>query len=523
MITDLTICCFAWRRFVSVLILITLLAGCAPAALTPASAPSWPTQGWQHTAPEEQGMDSELLAQMMANIQKDKLNLHSLLIARNGYLVSELYVYPYSAEQAHQVMSVTKSVIATLVGIAIQKGEIKDIHQPLLDLLPGQEAANLDDQKKAITLEDLLTQTSGVDCPDAPGPGEISMEASPDWIQFMLDRPMAAKPGSTFHYCNGATHLLSAVLQQATGMSAREFANRELFGPLGIGPISEERWPSDPQGVTIGGYGLTLTPAEMAKFGYLYLNQGKWDGQTIVPGKWVTAATASHANRGDKKEYGYLWWVDPQKEWYAALGRAGQHVFVYPSKQLVVVFTSDLPYTNDADLAPLQKLLDQYILPAVKSDRSLSPNSKGVAQLEAGIQSLSQPVAMPLQPLPAIASRISGQTYTLEDNPFGWHTLVFTFKEGESKASVVIDGIRQLEFGLDNVYRLSSMDDSSFPEALRGHWEGRDTLVVEDILLGQSFRTISRVQFSGQSLHLDWQELSSGQKIEIQGVLSSAE
>ena len=143
---------------------------------------------------------------------------------------------------------------------------------------------------------------------------------------------------------------------------------QNLFEPL---RITNFNWDRDADGIPIGGWGLQLTPREMAKLGYLFLNEGQWDGKTILPASWVAASTASHANRGDKKEYGYLWWVDPQGKWYAALGRAGQHIFVYPAENLVVIFTADLPYTNDADLVPLQELLYRYILPAVKSDEAL--------------------------------------------------------------------------------------------------------------------------------------------------------
>ncbi|MBP1694697.1 MAG: putative 6-aminohexanoate-dimer hydrolase, partial [Chloroflexi bacterium] len=219
-------------KLASVFILITILAGCAPASSTPTPPAYWPTGGWRGTTPEEQGMDSDMLAQMGERISQDKLDLHSLLIVRNGFLVSELYLYPYSVGQTHWVASVTKSVIGTLVGIAIQKGYIKDIQQPLLNLLPDQTAVNLDDQKKAITLEDLLTMTSGLDCHENPAPGEPYMEASQNWVQFMLDQPMLAQPGTKFSYCTGAVHLLSAILQKATGMSTREFANQNLFAPL---------------------------------------------------------------------------------------------------------------------------------------------------------------------------------------------------------------------------------------------------------------------------------------------------
>jgi CubicO group peptidase (beta-lactamase class C family) len=508
-----------------VFVLIGFLVGCTPASSSPTPPAYWPTDGWRSTAPEEQGMDSEKLAQMVEYIQEEKLDLHSLLIVRNGYLVSEVYVYPYSAGQVHFIASVTKSVIGALVGIAIQRGAIQDVRQPLFSLLPEQGVANFDDQKKAITLEDLLTMTSGLDCHENPAPGEASMEASQDWVQFMLDQPMIAQPGTKFNYCTGAIQLLSAVLQKATGMSAREFANQNLFAPLGIGPISEARWSADPQGVTIGGYGLALTPGEMAKLGFLFLNQGQWNGETIVPSEWVAVSTASHANQGDKKEYGYLWWIDPQGKWYAALGRAGQHIFVYPTENLVVVFTADLPYTNDADLIPLQELLDQYILPAVKSSRSLPANPDGLARLKAGIQALTQAPRTAPAPLPAIAAQISGKAYALADNPFGWETIAFNFQDSADQVMVTVNsngGSGQLAVGLGNTYRTVEGGDSTFPQELRGRWDDQDTFIVEDVYPGQMLQYTYSIQFSSDAIHITRQEKYSGNKVELQGTLTPA-
>jgi CubicO group peptidase (beta-lactamase class C family) len=502
-------------------LLIAFLIGCMPAAPTPKPPEYWPTEGWRSSTPEEQGMDSEMLAQMVEHVKQEKLDLHSLLVVRNGYLVSELYVYPYSAGQAHWVFSVTKSVVGTLVGIAIGQGYIKDVHQTLFSLLPDQEAANLDEEKKAITLGDLLTMTSGLDCNENRDPGKAFMEASQNWVQFMLDQPVVAHHGSTFNYCTSSVQLLSAVLQNATGMSARQFANQTLFAPLGIQPALEARWPSDPQGVSIGGYGLALTPREMAKLGFLFLNQGQWDGQTVVPAEWVAVSTTSHANRGDQKEYGYLWWIGPQGKWYAALGRGGQHIFVYPAENLVVVFTANLPYTNNADLIPLQELLDQYILPAMKSDEPLPTNPEGLTRLEAGIQALAQPERSSPQPLPVIATQISGKTYTLEENPFGWHTITFSFPEGADEATVTINSL-QITIGLDNLYRIVMGPDGTFPQGFRGQWENGDTFVVESILLGQMTQTMSRVQFSQDAIHIAWQEKYSGSGVEIPGALSPA-
>jgi CubicO group peptidase (beta-lactamase class C family) len=509
------------------LILIVLLAGCATSSPVPASSsptPSsstyWPTNGWRSTTPEEQGMDSEKLAQMVEELKQGNLDLNSLLIVRNGNLVTELYISPYSAGQADFVYSVTKSVIGTLVGIAIQKGNIKDVQQPLISLLSDQGVKNLDENKKAITLENLLTQTSGLKCPDTPEPGETVMEASENWVQFMLDQPIVSQPGTKFNYCTSATHLVSAILQKATGMSVVEFANQNLFLPLGIGPITKDRWPSDPQGVTIGGYGLVLTPSEMAKLGYLYLNHGEWDGKAIIPADWVGASTTKHANQENKKDYGYLWWVDNHGQWYAALGRSGHHIFVYPDKNLVVVFTASLPFTNDADLIPLQELLDQYILPSIKSDHPLPANPNSLTRLEAGLQTLAQPARTDPSPLPAIAAEISGKTYTLANNPSGWQTMIFSFEDGSDEAKVTINGARQLAIGLDNTYRIFGVDDPTFPEALRGRWENQDTLVVEDVKLGQLSKIIIRIQFSDDTILITGQEKYSGSQFEMNGSLN---
>ncbi len=505
-----------FRRLGTAVILIAFLAGCAPGQFHPAY---WPTTGWRSSAPEEQGMDSELLAQMAEHIRAEKLDLHSLLIVRNGTLVSEIYDYPYTADQAHWVMSVTKSVISALVGIAIQKGYLQDVHQTLFSLLPEEGAANMSADKRAITLEDLLTQTSGLECRDNPAGGQIIMEQSDDWVQFMLNRPMAARPGEQFNYCTSATHLLSAVLQKATGMSAREFANQNLFAPLGIGPIPNARWSSDPQGASIGGYGIAFTPTEMAKLGYLFLNKGQWDGQTVVPAEWVAASTSSHSNQGDKKEYGYLWWVDPQGKWYAALGRFGEHIFVYPAQNLVVVFTAGLVGGTDADLTPLQELLDNYILPSIKSGRPLPANPGGLARLQAGIQALAAPELTAPGPLPAIAAAVSGKTYTFGNNPFNWKSMAFTFTDGASEAILLADGAVPVALGLDNAYRILPGEGVLFPAAYRGWWD-QDTFVVENIAVGQPTHITARVQFVENTIRIDLQERYFGSKFQVTGTLA---
>lgn len=497
-------------------VLIAILANCT--SLGQQAQPSyWPTNGWRSTAPEEQGIDSEVLAQMVDHIQTEQLPIHSLLIVRNGYLVSEIYGYPYSANQVHWIASVTKSVIGALVGIALEQGYIKNVHQALSSLLPDSNVANLDETKKTITLENFLTLTTGLDCND--NRDFPLMLASTNWVDFALNLPMATKPGAQFNYCTDAVHVLSAILQKATGLSTREFANKTLFAPLGIGPIPEARWPSDPQGITRGGEGLILTPQEMAKFGYLILNHGKWDGKTIIPAKWINTSTTKHVQKDEKNGYGYLWTISPDGTYYSALGLAGQHIFVIPDKNMVVVFTSDLPLGNNADFIPLEQLLNQYIFPAVKSDQALTANPDGLARFQAEVQALAQPKSVH-SPMPAIAKEISDQTFILKENPFGWQTIVFSFKDTGDEAAVTINEVQKLAIGLDNVYRFVPSTDGLFSEALRGHWENEATLVIEDIFVGQMQRLDYRIMFSKTTIDITGREKYSGNLIELHGAWS---
>jgi len=162
-----------------------------------------------------------------------------------------------------------------------------------------------------MTLEHVLTMATGLKCQDSylyRWRGLRQVERSEDWVQFMLDLPMAEEPGTRFEYCNGASFLLSAIIQETTGMSALEFANEHLFGPLGIIDVT---WSSNPQGITIGYSGLRMTPHDMAKIGYLYLNEGQWDGEQVVPAKWVKASTREHISATLEDGYGYQWWKGP--------------------------------------------------------------------------------------------------------------------------------------------------------------------------------------------------------------------
>jgi CubicO group peptidase (beta-lactamase class C family) len=185
----------------------------------------------------------------------------------------------------------------------------------------------------------------------------------------MLDKPMVAAPGSRFNYCSGCSHVLSAIVQGQTRMNTRDFAQRELFAALGIRDFA---WDTDATGIPIGGWGLQLTPRDMAKLGYLYLHDGQWDGRQVISAAWVRAATARHTATDDLLGYGYQWWTYPTFGAYTALGRDGQTIFVVPDLDLVIVTTGAIK-GHEA----IFSLIETYIVPAVhKLSGSLSSFAK---------------------------------------------------------------------------------------------------------------------------------------------------
>ncbi len=343
-----------------VLLWLSLLGACsAPpqAAATGVADTYWPTENWQTSTPEEQGMDSGKLAAMLTEVQESHINLHSLLVIRDGFIVSETYFGVYRQNTGHELYSCTKSFISTLVGIAIDQGWIENPDQKVTDLLSSYPIDNPDEQKQAMTLDDLLSMRSGLAWQEGDS-AYMDLYRSPDWVSYMLNKPMAQPPGVVFNYCSGCSHLLSAIVEQATGMNPEEFARQYLFKPLGI---TRYFWEKGSGGLPIGGWGLQLTPRDMAKLGYLFLHQGMWDGQQIVSSAWVQTATQAHTPTDGELGYGYQWWVVPEHNAYTALGLDGQTIYVVPESQLVIVTTAATTDGHDA----IFRLIEQFILPAV--------------------------------------------------------------------------------------------------------------------------------------------------------------
>lgn len=338
------------------LILLSLiLYGCSASANGVSAG--WPTEGWRTATPEEQGIDSQRLEQMLAVIREKKIRIDSFLIIRNGYLVSETYFSGFEPDTKHEIQSVGRSFTATLIGIAIDQGYIKSTDQRILDFFPQRTFANPDARKEAMTLEDVLTMRTGFEWVEAQGAFEL-MRQNPDWTQYVLDMPMAEAPGERWNYCSICSHILTSILNETTGMNPREFAEQNLFGPLGIKDV---RWIAEPSGIPLGAGGFPLTPRDMAKLGYLYLRKGQWNGKQIVSAEWVERATQAHVpvTIDEHFGYGYHWFTVTSMEGYAALGGGGQIILVVPKYDLVIVTTA---HTEES----IFELIEQYVLPAVQ-------------------------------------------------------------------------------------------------------------------------------------------------------------
>jgi CubicO group peptidase (beta-lactamase class C family) len=350
---------------------------------------NWPTERWRTSAPEEQGMDSGTLAEMLVLIREQDYDIDSLVITRNGYVILDVKKHPFGKipNEKHQIYSCTKSVISILIGIAIDKGLIESVDQSVLDFFPGKVIKNLDEDKTAMTLENLLTMTTGLDCRDSylyQFVGLSQMEYSEDWVKHVLDLPMVAEPGSRFEYCNGASFLLSAIIQETSGMNAYEFANQHLFTPLGISHIS---WSGNPQGIALGYSGLQMLPRDMAKIGYLILKEGIWDGEEIVSPEWIKQSTRKHISGTLQEGYGYQWWLDASGI-IMGLGYEGQYIIIEPELDLVVVFVSTLAEEN---FYLPEELLQNYIIPAAISSEPLPKNPEGEALIYSLGFNLSRP------------------------------------------------------------------------------------------------------------------------------------
>ncbi len=343
----------------------------------------WPGDDWIITTPEDQGMNSNLIGEMYDFINQYNLNIQSILVSRNGYIVNESYlsnsevieeqrfitstpIITRKNGSLHVLYSCTKSIISLLIGIAIEKGYIDSVNETFFGIFPDKWKPSYGDElKKNITIEDLLTMRSGLQWDEG-------FDSFSNWwiynisLDYVLKKPLVSPPSSDFEYSSGNTQLLSAIIQNKTGMKTSEFAQQHLFAPIGI---KDDQWEWDEinwewgngtlNNISYGGWGLYFTPKAMARIGLLCLNNGNWNSTQVVPESYITSASINHVGN---PEYGYLFWLKSEDYFYAA-GYLGQYIIVIPDYDIVVIIFSESTYVDYA----LDQIINDYIIESART------------------------------------------------------------------------------------------------------------------------------------------------------------
>jgi CubicO group peptidase (beta-lactamase class C family) len=350
------------------------------AAVHAAAALPWPHGAWTRTTPDAVGLAAAPLAALDADFSSGRIPLiDSFLVVRCGAIAYErTYAHDYAAiyakqahergalnphltgpynyfdpawhpyyhgTRAHSMQSISKSVTATTIGIAIARGDFKaSLDTPVLNYFDVKRVQHVDERKRRMTLRHVLTMTTGLDWNEElpyndPHNPTAPMEASKDWVQFVIDLPMVDEPGAKFAYSSGATELLAHIFQRETGQDIEAYARRHLFKPLGI---HEYHWKRTPLGVVDTEGGLFLTNEDLARIGYLYLHGGRWHDQQLIAPEFLHDALSPHIDTRTGWRYGYQWWLYPDDARYvwAARGFGGQELLIFPEDDLIVVTTA---------------------------------------------------------------------------------------------------------------------------------------------------------------------------------------
>jgi len=517
------------KRFMwAVVSLVGLLASIAFPQTLPLDY--YPTEGWRTSTPEAQGMDSGRLADMFEQIRAQGFHFHSILVIRNGYLVAEANLYPFTPDRIQDIHSITKSVVATLFGMAVDRDYFPDWQSArVVDLFSDREIANLDRRKQFMRVEHLLHMTTGLDWPEwevsIRSPDNIlsEMRASPDPVQFVLDRPMATWPGREWNYNSGGWHLISALLFKATGVIPETFAAEELFRPLGISAWS---WNRDKRGLSWGGWGLQLRPRDLAKIGLLYLQMGQWEGEQVLSERWVKVATHPAIPVPETEGYyGYGWWSTRDADWrpedppltFFGAGGFGDLLLVDPYMRLILVITASL----GVDESGAAEVLAQGMLESVREDVPLPEDPEAFARLQEALAALSLPpsqeAGLPAN-LPRTAHEISGTLYRLEDNPF-LRGFRLTFLEDAAFFTVVTNTgwMVRMPLSFDGVMRFRELYHPPVHWGAIGEWKGERRLDIVYEVPEYTERVLVRIEFQDRGVSCEFTSLFDGYTVRVNG------
>lgn len=323
------------------------------------------------STPEAEGVSSEKLLAFLKAADEKVDSMHSFMLVRNGKVVSEAWWEPEAADKPHVLWSLSKSFTSTAVGFAVTEGKLK-IDEPVSKFFPESMPENPSDNLKAMQVKDLLTMAAGHQ-------NEVFLRNEKDWPKAFLAHPVPHKPGTHFQYNTPATFMQAAIVEKLSGENLVDYLQPRLFEPLGI---EKPTWDKNPAGITLGGYGLYLKTEDIAKFGQLYLQKGKWNGKQIITPEWIELATSKQVANGSNPDsdwnqgYGFQFWRCRHNA-FRGDGKDGQFCIVIPDQNAVIAITA-----NTGNMQAELNVVWDYLLPAL-SDKPLPENPNGVAAIKA--------------------------------------------------------------------------------------------------------------------------------------------
>ncbi len=337
--------------------------------------------------PEAQGVSSEALLGFIEAANREIDTLHSVMVLRHGQVVAEGWWSPESPEKPHVLWSLSKSFTSTAVGLAVEEGRLS-IDDRVLDFFPDDAPAEPSGNLRAMRVRDLLTMTCGHQ-------DEVKFSEGTPWVRAFLAHPVPHKPGTHFQYNSPGSYMLSAIVQKVTGETVVDYLTPRLFDPL---EIAKPIWDASPQGISLGGWGLYLRTEDIAKFGQLYLQNGEWNGEQLIPSAWVEQATTKQVSNGSDPDkdwdqgYGFQFWRC-RHDAYRGDGAQGQFCIVLPERDAVIAITA-----ATRDMQGELNVVWDHLLPAFK-DGELPANADAVDELRQALAVLQVPDSPPPAPV----------------------------------------------------------------------------------------------------------------------------
>ncbi len=427
-----------------------------------------------YATPEEVGISSLSILQFIEALEKAQPDaIHSVMLRRHGHIVTQGWWAPYNPHSPHYLWSLSKSFASTAIGMAQDEG-LLSIDDQVISFFPEEIPAEVSNNLKAMRIRNLLKMNSGHQWDTSQ-----RIMGGDDWVKAFLALEVEHKPGTHFVYNSGATYMLSAIISKATGMSMLEFLTPRLFEHLGI---ENPSWQSDPNGINLGGWGLSVTTEDISRLGYLYLQNGEWEGRQLLSQGWVEEATGFQTSNGSNPEsdweqgYGYQFWQCRYGA-YRGDGAFGQFCIVMPEQDVVLAITS-----GSDDMQGILNVVWEHLLPAMK-EASLPPDDEGVRLLNEKLEALALS-SVKGEEKSSMASEVTGKSYTMDENNLSIQTISFNFESPAPEITITTGrGDQTFKVGYQAVERgiLAMPSTVSDKVAASGAWDGPDTYTVNVI------------------------------------------